>query len=405
METMCVKFFLFGYLSFMMFNAYSQKKHIVQGEHFSLKGNFVGNKTRYIVLSYLNSNKINIIDTCNIINGHIAFEGNVKEPTFAFLKADIASNIADDPNSVHFFLEPRNIKIEIVENNFRNLKLTGSKTQSQYDSLNRIELPIRENRAPLDSLAYKLADSVGMFLRRKDTISANNIANERYKIITIGIKPYKDSLNNIERKFIKNNPNSFLAPYLLYQQFKIYNWYKDSVRFYYAKLVPNVQSSYWGKEIKKWLSGILPLGSVLPNLQGTSNNDDNIMTDSLLKNNNYTLIIFWASWCAPCRQMNPTYANIYKEYHDKGLKFVAVTLDDDRKLWLEAIRKDNTFNWVHIFPNKSKSGMFDKYGLNSIPAEILLKGNIIIGKYAGADTNHSGIEDLEDKLKALFSQN
>ncbi len=376
---------------------------MIEKPNFSLKGNFTGNQTKYITLKYFDENEAIINDTCNIANNHFAFSGNIKEPTLAFLKANTASNLAEDPNSINIFLEPGNMKVEIVENNFKSLKLIGSKTQSQYNSLNRIELPVREKGAPLDSQADKLADSIRMFLRRHDTISAEKIVDKRSEIIIIGMKPYKDEINRIERRFIKDNPKSFLGPYLLNQQLIIFKWDKDSVRFCYDNLTRDVQSSYWGKETRKRLDGILPVGSVFPNLQGINNNDKNITIGSLLKNHDYTLIIFWASWCIPCRQLNPAYASIYKEYHDKGLKIIAITLEDDRKRWLEAIQKDNTFNWTRIFLNNAIGVTYNIYGLSSIPAEILLKRNTVIAKYAGADNQNSGIEDLKSKLKDIFS--
>ncbi len=37
---------------------------------------------------------------------------------------------------------------------------------------------------------------------------------------------------------------------------------------------------------------------------------------------------FWATWCVPCREEMPMFVEIQKEYADKGVVFVAVSIDD-----------------------------------------------------------------------------
>lgn len=40
------------------------------------------------------------------------------------------------------------------------------------------------------------------------------------------------------------------------------------------------------------------------------------------------LVNFWATWCDPCREEFPELVKIDKDYRDKGLEFVAISLDD-----------------------------------------------------------------------------
>lgn len=42
-----------------------------------------------------------------------------------------------------------------------------------------------------------------------------------------------------------------------------------------------------------------------------------------------TNIEFWASWCGPCRMVFPHLSKIAREYRDKGLRVVGVSLEAD----------------------------------------------------------------------------
>lgn len=40
------------------------------------------------------------------------------------------------------------------------------------------------------------------------------------------------------------------------------------------------------------------------------------------------LVNVWATWCGPCRQEAPTLEKLYQEFGPKGLKIVAISVDD-----------------------------------------------------------------------------
>lgn len=44
--------------------------------------------------------------------------------------------------------------------------------------------------------------------------------------------------------------------------------------------------------------------------------------------NKVVILNVWATWCGPCQVEIPTLERLYKEYGDKGLKLVAVSIDD-----------------------------------------------------------------------------
>ena len=44
------------------------------------------------------------------------------------------------------------------------------------------------------------------------------------------------------------------------------------------------------------------------------------------------VLLFWATWCIPCRQELPVYQELYERYRDQGLTVVAISMDDSSSL-------------------------------------------------------------------------
>ena len=57
-------------------------------------------------------------------------------------------------------------------------------------------------------------------------------------------------------------------------------------------------------------------------------NEKKFYQDEDLKKGNYTLINFWASWCAPCRKEHPLLMELSKE---KNLKLLGVNFKDKKE--------------------------------------------------------------------------
>lgn len=95
----------------------------------------------------------------------------------------------------------------------------------------------------------------------------------------------------------------------------------------------------------------------------------------------YTLVEFWASWCGPCRQVNPSWNKLLETYRHKGFQILGVSLDEQIADWKKAIRDDQLNGWVHIsdLEHPMTGGNATKYGIESIPYNILIdnKGLII----------------------------
>ena len=110
----------------------------------------------------------------------------------------------------------------------------------------------------------------------------------------------------------------------------------------------------------------------------------------------YVMIDFWASWCGPCRQEMPNVVANYKKYHAKGFEIIGISFDQKADAWKKAVEQMD-MTWPQLSDLGGwKSAAAGVYGINSIPASILLdgKGKIVALNLRG--------EKLGEKLKEIY---
>lgn len=110
----------------------------------------------------------------------------------------------------------------------------------------------------------------------------------------------------------------------------------------------------------------------------------------------YTLIEFWASWCAPCREESPTLVRLYNEYKAKGFEILSVSIDNNTTSWKSAIRHDG-YIWGNVCDGNGYGGPTAAlYTVTAIPNSFLLDkdGRIIAKNLRG--------QLLESKLAELM---
>ena len=121
------------------------------------------------------------------------------------------------------------------------------------------------------------------------------------------------------------------------------------------------------------------VGQKITKIQLDHLTDKRIITDDDLKKNDFTLINFWASWCAPCRDEHPI---LLKLSNEENLKLLGVNFKDKKNNAIEFLNK---LGDPYDDLTKDEFGKHSiNFGIYGIPESVLIdKDLIIIKKFIG----------------------
>lgn len=133
--------------------------------------------------------------------------------------------------------------------------------------------------------------------------------------------------------------------------------------------------------IKQRAQGIinLQIGNTPPDFTIESWDGKTVNLMKEVKSNEYTLVMFWASWCHKCEQEIPVLKNVYSTYKSRGFGVVGVSVDNQKPAFVKAV-EENELEW----PNVCQYMMWDSpvakdYRVTATPALFLLnkEGQIV----------------------------
>jgi peroxiredoxin len=332
-------------------------------------------------------------DTTIINKNEFTFTGKVTEPTEAFF-------VINGQLSNVFYIEPSIMSIDLIKDKFDKLKITGSKTQDAKFVLDKQLDLIREHKKDLKYQYRIINDSIKNITdKTKLKLFEEKLSDINYRVSSID-----NQIDSIKLNSIKSHPDSFLSAYLLLM-FNVNEVISmDLLKLLFNNLDLKIKNSIPGKIIQ---NDILKkerniIGAEAPNFSFTNKAGE---ISSLSESKGKCIIIdVWASWCIPCRGSFPHLQSLFEEYHSKGLEIFAISLDQNRKKWEQAIKEDHIENWQHSIIGTSQpreTDFYKNYYFQGIPHLFLIAKN---GKIAGnwVGTSVANDQELEKALKDIF---
>ena len=138
------------------------------------------------------------------------------------------------------------------------------------------------------------------------------------------------------------------------------------------------------------------VGNKLANINLKSFDDNKIYTNEDFKKSRYTLINFWASWCAPCRVEHPYLKQLSKE---KNLKILGVNFKDKK---INASKFLNELGNPYYYIAKDTSGKQSvNFGIYGIPESILINNETIVLKKFVGPLNDQNLNDIKEIINSL----
>ncbi|MBC6609579.1 AhpC/TSA family protein [Hymenobacter sp. BT507] len=166
---------------------------------------------------------------------------------------------------------------------------------------------------------------------------------------------------------VKKNPYSY---YLIKEIYNAKEQYSEQeLREILALFDPEVQVSAAGTKVKNYLANRVDPDKPLPNmlLTGPDKQQGGMMDNGAKVN----MLVFWASWCGPCRKEIPQLKELYAEYKDRGVNLVSVSIDEQPESWQKALGQEQ-MGWPQLIVDKEQIELVQqKFNFSAIPLVIL----------------------------------
>ncbi|HEY8660281.1 MAG TPA: TlpA disulfide reductase family protein [Hanamia sp.] len=346
-----------------------QKEYLIKGE---IKG---------IDSGTIRMSNSNVLDSSIILNGKFSLKGSIGFPERMLF------NISPGNWNFRAFVEDTTITLFIDTAGARHyghginkwaliweIQETGSKLSDVYSKYTT-ETNVKNYSSVISSLNERLNSGKG------NADVASHLEHEIDSVKTLALSGQKVWIEN----YINQYPASVAGVYLFNN---FYESASTDISLAYLqstldKFSGLAKASVYYKQLYKAAADLALLQINKMALDFTLLKRDKTKFTLSSTRGGYTLIDFWASWCAPCRRAIPNWKKVYGKYHKKGFNIISVA--DDRNLsdWEQALVKEQ-MPWIQVidnFPNKNEPAVVTElYGIKSIPYYVLIDkdGRIIL---------------------------
>lgn len=343
-----------------------------------------------ITLNFLNFERV---DTAFVQNNRFIFSGKIPYPSIATIEYEYGGHVILLDSAVYEF------ELTLKRDGNRLYYDSDIRTKSEFyttwlafiESLDEFEIPKRQ---------YTIQSE-----NSKDNDSILFYQNELKKIDSKLANHYWNFVNECPNKYVV----AFIAPgapdFSYDKYYSIYEGLPDSLKntFYGENLLEQLnasKNSVLNQKEEVLISSQRPeilIGSQMPEIVAVDTTLQKVVLDkTFYQKQRYTIIDFWASWCAPCRKANVDYKALERDFKEQSIVIVGFSLDKSALQWKNAIIKDNT-TWLHISDLMGeKSPTADYFKIESIPANLIIDSS---GKIVGQNISVKELMEFFDSLE------
>jgi thiol-disulfide isomerase/thioredoxin len=170
------------------------------------------------------------------------------------------------------------------------------------------------------------------------------------------------------KRLIEQHPTSyFLLKGILMDK---EHYAKQELEDLLARFQPQVQDSRVGQDLRTYLANRTDPHAPYRNLVlADARQQSHPILDPKAKLN---LLIFWASWCGPCRQEIPVLKQVYQAFHHRGLHMASISIDEDPRSWQKALGEEQ-MGWPQlVVPKDQVLRVRQQFNFRAIPLVILM---------------------------------
>lgn len=359
-------------------------------DEFVIRGNITSYPADVLILAYQTNGDF-ILDTVRVTDGKLDYRKQVTEPIVASLVSrDMNSNIALDrgvipgPN-ITLFIEPGTaLQIDMDNRRWPEVRMKGG-------PLNNDLMRLYEKTLPLEHDAFEAL--------RKSYVK--DVPEEEKTALQERQSELKGKAREALTSFVKNNPSSYVAMYLLggIRNDMTLEEYADV--FY--SFDQNVRDTPLGQEMNAAieLARKTAVGSAAPDFEKVDKDGKTIRLSDY--KGKYVLLDFWGTWCSPCRASHPHLREIEAKYGPRGLVVINIAQEGNknaRETWLKAIAEDK-MTWTQILNDEGieKCDVVKLFSITAFPTKVLLDSQ---GKIAVRAVGES--EPIDAKLKEVYGE-
>lgn len=345
-----------------------------KADGFVINGTLSGQSEGALVMLQANStSSTDILDSAVVSGGKFVLQGKVDVPTRSMLIIDLNGSGVEEPDyskimGSELYVENAAMTYEADVNTLPTFAgdsgrqgkpvITGGTEQTLFAAYEKSILSVQEELMRLqfdmlDASAGPVDDVVATVKREADL---------------------QQQLNDATCGFIRQHPASAVSLDLLSASLT------DTPSPYTAERIdemlswvePSLQGTPQLETLKEQAAKAkrIAVGQPFIDAEFLTTDGKKVKLSSLLSKDGYTMLEFWASWCAPCRGEIPHLVKVHSQYKD--FTMISVSVDEKEENWKKALSEEEGMTWTQLRnPDGFGGVVYDGYGITGIPACIV----------------------------------